>query len=435
MKRNLLLIVTMVISLGYVFSQDLTINFTAQGVSTQIDEVNAINLLTEESVTLPGDGTLILHSTSTAIKEASPDENIFFISNPNSHVTKLFYSNIKSQKVKVQLTNMSGRVISSYNNILPKGTIGFNISSHTDGVYILSIITQDNISSIKVFQKGGTQNQIEYLGIENRISRSKRSDLKSGLTDYVLNYTPGDVISFIIKSGENITIVNDIPESSKTITAEIVICKDYDGNNYKVAKIGDQTWMAENLRTTHYPDGNPIPNITDNTLWWNLANNNTDDAYCWYVNDKASYSIPYGAYYTWAAAMGDNAESSNTNPSGVQGACPDGWHMPSNAEWNELMNYLGGPDIAGGKLKESGTSHWRDPNVGGTNESGFGAVPAGNRGYYGAFSALGAFTVIWSATEYSGTQAYALNIGQEFLWAELYQSDKSYGVSARCVKD
>ena len=115
---------------------------------------------------------------------------------------------------------------------------------------------------------------------------------------------------------------------------------DYDGNFYQTVQIGNQVWMTENLKVTHYADGTTIPLVTDNTAWGNLDDNNTDKAYCYYNNDANGEGDIYGTLYTWAAAM-NGASSSSANPSGVQGVCPTGWHLPSNAEWTELTDYLG----------------------------------------------------------------------------------------------
>ena len=131
---------------------------------------------------------------------------------------------------------------------------------------------------------------------------------------------------------------------------------DYDGNVYRTITIGNQTWMAENLRSTHYSDGTPLEN------------------FC-YNNDTAC-AAQYGRLYRWAAAM-RHAESSNSNPSRVQGASPTGWHVPGDAEWQELIDALGGSAAAGGKLKTTDTLAWLSPNTGATNESRFNALPAG----------------------------------------------------------
>ena len=201
-----------------------------------------------------------------------------------------------------------------------------------------------------------------------------------------------------------------------------------DGQVYKWIKIGDQIWMAENLRATFYPDGSAIPLVTDNSAWKKLDDNNTDDAYCFYNNDPNS---EYGALYTYAAAIGDNwTRDNNVN----QGVCPNGWHLPSDAEWQELIDYLGG--VAGGKLKETGTTHWNSPNTGATNESGFTALPGGGRdNYLGTFSTAGYVGYWWSASERSGTIAYLRYLHYYYAVALRDYGYKSNGYSVRCVRD
>jgi uncharacterized protein (TIGR02145 family) len=152
---------------------------------------------------------------------------------------------------------------------------------------------------------------------------------------------------------------------------------DIEGNVYKTIQIGTQTWMAENLRTTLYADGSSIPLVTDNDNWLTLQY--AGKAFCWFNNDSSNTGT-YGALYTWEAAM-NGAVSSSSSPSGIQGVCPTGWHLPSDQEWTTLANYLGGPEAACGKLKETGTLHWRSPNSGATNESGFTALPSGHLSY------------------------------------------------------
>ena len=147
-----------------------------------------------------------------------------------------------------------------------------------------------------------------------------------------------------------------INDPGRTSPPEFDSVTDFDGNVYLTVKIGNQWWMAENLRSVHYADGTPIQNFI-------------------YNNDTANVTT-YGRLYRWAAAL-RNAGRTNSNPSGIQGASPQGWHIPSDAEWQELINYLGGESVAGGKLKESGLLNWSQPNTGATNESGFNALPGG----------------------------------------------------------
>lgn len=160
---------------------------------------------------------------------------------------------------------------------------------------------------------------------------------------------------------------------------------DTDGNYYKIVKIGNQTWMAENLRTTILNDGTPIDYGTTNSA----------SGYKWYTHDTLKYKYTYGALY------GRNIVSSKK-------LCPVGWHIPTNSEWETLGDILGGMEIAGGKMKETGTSHWNKPNVGATNESGFNAIPGGFFYHYeGGHGGSSGFTGmgiqgLWSSYESSG---------------------------------
>jgi len=174
------------------------------------------------------------------------------------------------------------------------------------------------------------------------------------------------------------------PDSTGTVT-------DIDGNVYKTVKIGNQWWMAENLKVTRYRNGDPIPNITDNHTWVDLSTG----AYCNYNNDISNVAT-YGRLYNWYAVD----ESRNIAPAG--------WHVPTDDEWKQLEIYLGmSPTEAdethwrgtdeGGKLKETGTTHWYSPNTGATNESGFTALPGGYR-VSGGFSSLGFGAYFWSST-------------------------------------
>ena len=210
---------------------------------------------------------------------------------------------------------------------------------------------------------------------------------------------------------------------------------DIDGNSFQGVEIGNQCWMDRNLTVTHYPNGEVIPYITENTAWGDLADDNSADAYCYYNNLAGDY----GALYSYAAAIADDWTRDNEvviNGQGAQGICPDGWHLPTDAEWTQLTIFLGGESVAGGKLKEAGLTHWVNPNSGATNASGFTALPGGLRGSYnGTFSSPGYDGYWWSATGYSSGSAWRryLSYGS----ANVYRSysNKSNGFSVRCVRD
>lgn len=211
----------------------------------------------------------------------------------------------------------------------------------------------------------------------------------------------------------------------KSVTTGTVT--DIDGNTYQTVKIGNQWWMAENLKVTHYRNGDPIPNVTDDTEWDNL----TTGAYCNHDND-ANNATTYGSLYNWYAGASRNI-------------APTGWHVPSDAEWKTLEKYLGmsrsdaddkgfrGTD-EGDKLKETGTAHWNSPNTGATNESGFSALPGGYRYYYGDFSGMGESAYFWSSAEYDSTSAWLRYLSYYYSEVFRYKYDKQDGFSVRCVR-
>jgi uncharacterized protein (TIGR02145 family) len=199
----------------------------------------------------------------------------------------------------------------------------------------------------------------------------------------------------------------------KTRTGTIT---DNDGNMYYTVTIGSQVWMAENLKTTKYNDGTDIPNVTDVNQWANLYT----PAYCWYNND-IGYKETYGALY--------NFYTVNTGK-----LCPAGWHIPTDAEWSTLTDYLG-ESVAGSKLKETGTTHWYKPNTGATNETGFTALPGGYRHHDGNFYAIDYLGQWWSSTEYITTYAYGRSMYTLNSDVYRYYNSKEMGSYVRCVKD
>jgi uncharacterized protein (TIGR02145 family) len=195
---------------------------------------------------------------------------------------------------------------------------------------------------------------------------------------------------------------------------------DQDGNTYRTIKIGTQTWMAENLRTTKFRNGEAIPEVTDKAAWEALSTG----AYCNYGNTNNSDTIgTFGRLYN-GYALSDS-----------RNIAPNGWHLPTDEEWSTLITYLGDDTVAGSKLKETDTTHWESPNKGTSNESGFTALPGGYRNVDGTFFSMGYYTQWWSSSED--------NSGNTKLRSMVYFSneigtgyvDKSFGFSVRCIKD
>jgi uncharacterized protein (TIGR02145 family) len=199
--------------------------------------------------------------------------------------------------------------------------------------------------------------------------------------------------------------------SSGTVT-------DIDGNVYQTVTIGTQVWMAANLKVTHYRNGEDIPNVTNAAAWAAL----TTGGYCNYNNDVNNVAT-YGSLYNWYATV----DSLNI--------APTGWHVPTDAEWQTLSDFLGGDAVAGGKMKEAGTTHWVSPNTGATNESGFSALPGGFRDNGGACYGMSYSTRFWSATESSSSYAWDRSVGCYGSGISRGSDGKKEGFSVRCVRD
>ena len=189
-------------------------------------------------------------------------------------------------------------------------------------------------------------------------------------------------------------------------------------------RIGNQIWMTKNLNVSRYRNGDPIPQVADPTQWANL----TTGAWCYYANSTANGPI-YGKLYNWYAV----------NDS--RGLAPEGWHIPSDAEWTTLVSFLGFPDVAGGKTKTTGTLQagnglWRSPNAAATNSSGFSALPGG----YEADNGSGSFLLDrngywWSTTEFGSLRAVARILSYTNGGVSTLEFFKDNGFSVRCIKN
>lgn len=194
--------------------------------------------------------------------------------------------------------------------------------------------------------------------------------------------------------------------------------RDIDGNVYRTVSIGDQVWMAENLRATHYRNGDPLLALPDTSLWANSKSG----AYCYYDNDSQNISR-YGLLYNWHAIN----DSRNI--------APEGWHLPSEEEIMELMNFLGGDTSGAGKLKEAGLSRWLAPNLGATNESGFTALPGGYRLDKGTYHTAASNGYWWSANRSYEMYAWSPRLYTGFADVKRERYYENYGFSVRCIKD
>ena len=189
-----------------------------------------------------------------------------------------------------------------------------------------------------------------------------------------------------------------------------------DRNAYPTVKIGNQVWMAANLKTTKYRNGDVIEKVTEKTKWAKLSTG----CYCAYDNNEENAET-YGYLYNWWAVT----DSRNI--------APEGWHVPTDSDWTQLTSYLGGKSVAGGKLKS--TLGWNSPNIGATNESKFSALPGGYRSSDGNFDSLMYYANFWFASESGSTNAWNRSLYFSYADANWDYDNKKCGFSVRLIKD
>lgn len=429
----------------------LTFSSELDGAHSSLDSIKINNMTQGGDTMLYGtDTTLLLSSTLVSIIERAND--LFYIKNnpnPFSNYTTLSINLPNNEKVIIRIYDILGHNLVQYENSFKAGVHLFKFEPSKESVYFLSVEANQKRKVLKMIATGNTYKdkpQISYEGTQN-----SNFTLKSINSNFL--WSSGDNLEFIgyISIG-NIVISDTLisaPSQNSTylfeyITSQVVQCSSSfydvrDGNFYQTIQIGNQCWMKNNLKY--------LPAVTTS----NYGNNNV--AY-FYVNgyqgnnvsvakSTTNYST-FGVLYNWTAAIWGSS-SSNNNPSGVQGICPIGWHLPSDAEWQQLEMYLGMSQIEanntgyrgtneGGKLKSTGIIYWNSPNTGATNTSNFTAYAGGDRNNVGNFNNLGISGSWWSATE-SGTSGWSRYLYYDASTIARYPVYKEYGFSVRCVKD
>jgi len=415
-------------------AQNHLITFSGTGASEIVDSVKVQNLTSGISLVLNGSYILRLTgSVGTDGLGSSYSASMRIYPNPMTDNSILEIFPPFSGNSIITLYDMTGKTLSQTNSYLENYRQEFTISGLKNGIYLVSITGGNYHLSQKLLCNGTSDEIIKiekfYTTYESLVDQVVKKNYEVNLGTVDMPYSTGDRLKFTAFANNYSSVKTDIPAQDKTIEFNFIQCTDGDNNNYSTVEIGSQVWMAENLKTTKYSSGEGIPAV--NTLeGWNSLNS-SDKAYCWY-SDIVTNKETYGALYTWVAAM--NGEmSSSTNPSNVHGVCPSGWHLPSDAEWTVLTDFLKGESVAGGKLKETGYNHWSKPNKESSNETGFSSLPGGYRRDDGKFFNIGLNGLWWSATA----------ADQTLLWVRLMSFEKSNldwsynikqdGLSVRCV--
>ncbi|MBC8315016.1 MAG: fibrobacter succinogenes major paralogous domain-containing protein [Bacteroidales bacterium] len=365
---------------------------------------------------------------------------------------KLMLNVPREEHVIVGIYDLSGQTVQEQTISVNHGQIIMGITTGTNQLLLIEIRGSNLRYSTKMLGDGtGRGTEIVHFPGTSQLKTGESAFMESLCIPAEFIYTPGDTVRFsVFKAGYYLSSIVRIPQPEgfyllylSAPCPSTLSVTDFDGNIYNTVQIGNQCWIRENLNSTHYADGTSLVNGTgvgpifgDYTTpyWFNYY-------------DSVYNSLTYGKLYTWAAVM-HGSESSNSTLNNIQGICPAGWHVPSDAEWMELEMFLGmsayeanlvmqwrGTD-EGGKLKEPGTTYWLEPNTGATNESGFTALPGGLRNNEGLFMAKKYSGRWWSSTEYPGTTSAAgrkITFDLPMIWRDF--GIKNAGLSVRCLKD
>jgi uncharacterized protein (TIGR02145 family) len=356
---------------------------------------------------------IMVNPTTSDTKTTDGDGTGQFVSNINGIEAGTLYH------VRAYATNSVGTAYGadySFSTLgqVPSATTLAATDITSTGSTLNGTVNANYASTTVTFEYGLTTS---YGSIASGSSSPVTGNTVTTVNAVVSSLTPGTTYHFRIKA------VNSLGTEYGSDMSFSTLLTDIDGNVYNTVQIGTQVWMRENLKTTKYNDGTPIPNATDIITWASLATG----GYCWYNFDTETYRDTYGALYNWHVV----------SPANSKNVCPAGWHVPADNEWTTLINYLGGENVAGDKLKETGSDHWAFDNIGASNESGFTALPGGiliNDGLWIFFN-INYEGYWWSSTEHSTTYAWYCGMAYDGSYVSRNTLEKLDGLSVRCVRD
>jgi len=419
----------LMLSFSAINAQDLQISFAGTGATNTVENVEVTNITQGTSLTISGTDILHLVDEVYSFDVVDNHKNLLIFPNPAIDFVNISFEIDKENYTEISIFDLNGKIIVTAQYLLISGFHTFAVNNLSTGIYTVVVKNNDIVITDKiVYHNYSSQNAtINYLG-DNSNNKNTLTQKKSKNT-VQMQYTEGDLLHFKGTSGIYSTVTTLVPTQNQTVTFNFFAATDGNNNNYTTVTIGTQTWLAENLKATKYNNGADIPNITNGTEWANQ----TTPAYCWYMNNYNTYGSNYGALYNWFVT--------DLSSTGGKNVCPVGWHVPSAPEWYVLINFIGGDNVAGGKLKtpgtyEAGTGLWYEPNLSATNQYGFSALPAGDRWFEdGAFDYFRCYGSWWTSSNF-GTDGGLVRDVSFFEESSLeYFHPKQSGFSIRCVKD
>ena len=472
MKKTFLLLICLLVCCTAAFAQSVTLTFTAKDAANHYVQLNRVVITNltkswQETIYWPDTTLTMQNGTGIADVETCHGASLQLSQNnpnPFTGTTEVSLMLAEEDEVMLDIADVNGKIVGTHRMRPQTGIHQFRITLSTAGTYIMTARQNGQISSIKmVCNGGGDGNRIEYTGNGGDASYASAIQAKNG-PKYTTNnpFNFGDQMEYVgyatingseaesqhITQSQNASqpFVLQFDEAQTEQYGQLCIgtptVTDYDGNVYNTVQIGNQCWMKENLRTTHYANGTYITRASGIT--------SSTTAYSYYPNNNSSNVSTYGYLYNWPAVMhGDS--SSTVNPSGVQGICPNGWHVPSDAEWTQMTDYVGGQlqyqcsdssiYIAKALASITGWSSSTETcavgnNQGMNNTTGFSTLPAG---YYnfGQYYGFGCDAYFWSATEIEGNGYWASrrHLDCNSAIVDRYRSYKGSGYPVRCLRD
>lgn len=441
----ILLFITVVIK-----AQDYEISFTGSGQSTIVDSVFVENLTQDTTVELAGSDILHLVGTVGITSQSATNEDLQIYPNPMKGTSKLEFYNDQADDVKIEIYDVEGKLITGQSSKVNQGTNVFEICGFSAGIYTANIKTSAWQKSAGFISVNNKVNTPAIKSGSELMIESQTKSLKSTKNLVEMQYNDGDILLFKGVAGDYARVLTKVPTQTQTINFEFVACTDLGGNHYAVVSIGDQTWMAENLK--YLPSVVSPGTESNTTAYYYVYDYSGTDVNA--AKSTANYDT-YGVLYNWPAAM-DGDVSSSSNSSGVQGVCPNGWHLPSDDEWTELDIYLannghnydgstGYDDNPRSKIAKAmaATTHWASSSSTGAvgnnlqenNSSGFTALPGGYRYLNGYCFYIGDTGYWWSASEGNADYAWGRKLIFDYSFVYRISYDKELGFSVRCLRD
>jgi len=411
MKKIFPLFVFLMVTFS-VYAQNYYISFSATGAATSVDYVDIQNITQNTFLTI--NGSDILHLTDVvAVEEYESEQNFFKIfNNPNTQNCYFELSIKNSSPLLINLFDLSGKLITTYQQQIEKGIYQFNLVGIPHGFYILEVKTKHFSQAKKLisFNLSGNTPQI-VPSISMEISDKEIAGKGTNAT-VDMQYNEGDVLKVTGRTGTHSYVFMLNPLFITSVIFEYVTCMDGDNNHYPIVKIGNQVWMEKNLETTRFINGSPIDQVTDSTQWVSAVT----AAYCYYQNNSQIGSI-YGPLYNWYVASNSHI-------------CPLGWHVPTSDEWTELYDAIGGY-YEGGRLRATEVGFWEEPNSFASNSTGFTALPAGYR--FPNYGGLGTIFDCWSRNELDAQNGWMRRLTNNLSYDYNVTVQKWKGSSIRCL--